>query len=71
MKTVQLNKDNYEVFKHIGGQYSICLKGSFGGNPIWGGDPAHEDCYDKEYADGVFDDWDGSGIEYPDGTISI
>ena len=53
------DKNNYSVFKFQGGYYGICLIGSFGGECIWGGDSAWEDCYSLELAQSIYEQWNG------------
>lgn len=33
-----------------------------GGDPLWGGDSADEDCYDQELANHIYQEWDGTLI---------
>lgn len=57
---IKVNKSEYEVFEYMSGYYGICSIGSMGGNPVFGGDSANEDDYNKDYIQGVYDEWDGN-----------
>lgn len=65
MKTA---KENYEVFEFNSGYYGICLKNTFGGVCVYGGDSANEDDYNEDYINEVYDNWDGSLV---DGRIEL
>ena len=58
-QTINVDKSDFEINQYIGGQYAIAIKNSYGGNTVFGGDPACEDHYDKEFVQSVFDNWDG------------
>lgn len=60
---IKVFKSDFEIYKHELGKepyYSISLKGSHGGNNVWGGDQACADCYDKKLAQLKFKEWDGT-----------
>jgi hypothetical protein len=46
--TIKVFKIDYEIYEFTNGYYGICLKNSFGKNPIFAGDSAWEDSYDKK-----------------------
>ena len=52
-------KSRYEIYQHISGYYSICLKGTAGDGIIYGGDSAHEPDYDKSYIMNIWKRWTG------------
>ena len=60
MKSIKVNKSDYEVHQFTGKYYGIIEKGSFGGACVYGGDSADEDHYNKELIDEVFENWDGT-----------
>jgi len=57
---IRVFKSDFEIYEHFSGYYSISLKDSHGGNNVWGGDSAWEDCYDKKLAQAIFSEWDGT-----------
>lgn len=59
MKTIQVNKSDYEVYSFSSGYFGICEKGMNGGNCVFGGDSANEDDYNEDYINQVFSEWDG------------
>lgn len=62
-KEIKVFKKDFEIYKHelsSDPYYSISLKNSHGGNNVWGGDSAWEDCYDKNLAQAIFNEWDGT-----------
>ena len=61
--TIRVSKSDFEIFEYISGYFGICLKNNHGGNCIWGGDSAFEDCYDLNLAGNIFEKWDGQ-LEY-------
>ena len=63
----QVNKLDYELFQYIGGHFGICKIGTYGGECIFGGDSAWEDCYDLDLMKSIYEQWDGNLI---DGKIS-
>lgn len=61
--TIQVFKCDFEIYKHQLSSkpyYSISLKDSHGGNNVWGGDSAWEDCYSKQLVTHVLAEWDGT-----------
>ena len=70
---IRVYKKDFEIFKHeLGSEpyYSISLKNSFGGNNIWGGDSANEDCYSYQLARMILAQWGGE-LHYDDGYCLI
>lgn len=59
----QVNKLDYELFQYIGGQFGICKIGTYGGECIFGGDSAWEDCYDLDLLKSIYEQWDGNLID--------
>jgi hypothetical protein len=57
-KYLNVNKNEYEVEKMIGGQYRIFNHAN--NMCIYGGDSANDDFYNKELMDEIYDDWDGT-----------
>ena len=63
--TTKVNKNDYSVEQMLGGQYGIFHKDDSGlGSPVWGGDPADEDCYDITLANHIYNDWKGELDEF-------
>lgn len=56
MKTIKVNKSDYFVDKMSGGQYVIM---NDDWSVIFGGDPANEDDYNKEYIEDIYNKWNG------------
>lgn len=63
-----VNKNEYGVFNFFDNYYGICKIGTYGGECIFGGDSAWEDCYDLDLIKSVYEQWDGNLI---DGKISV
>ena len=59
-ETIRVFKSDFEIYQHLSDYYSIALKGGCGGNIVFGGDSAWEDCYDKDLMKNVFQQWDGT-----------
>lgn len=60
---IKVFKNDFEIYKHqLSSEpyYSISLKNSHGGNNVWGGDSAWEDCYSLELVKHIFSQWDGT-----------
>lgn len=68
-KPTQVDKAKFEVFEYLNGFYGICPIGSHGSDPLWGGDSAFEDCYDREVVQSIYDNWDGTLDEW--GKITV
>ena len=66
--SIKVFKSDFEVYEFLSGYFGICLKGGCGGNVVWGGDSAWEDCYDKQLVKDILAQWDGvlvyQGEEY-------
>ena len=60
MKTIKVNKSDYEVHQFTGEYFGIIEKGSAGGVCVYGGDSADEDCYNGEFINSVYENWDGT-----------
>lgn len=58
-KTIKVNKADYEVHEYISGYFGISKLGNHGGQPVWGGDSAWDDCYDKDLANNIYTEWGG------------
>lgn len=54
METIKTRKGNYELVRFSGGYYGICKKGTNGGECIFGGDSAWEDCYSEELMEDIY-----------------
>lgn len=68
---IKVFKKDFEIYRHdLNSEpyFSISKKNSNGGNNVWGGDSAWEDCYDFNLAKDIFNQWDGTlyytGCEY-------
>jgi hypothetical protein len=60
---IKVFKNDFEIYKHeLSSEpyYSISLKNGHGGNNVFGGDSAWEDCYNKHLVQSIFNDWDGT-----------
>ena len=56
--TVVVDKNDFEIYDHANGYYSVCSKN--GHTIVAGGDSANEDDYNFEYIKEIFDNWDGT-----------
>ena len=71
----KVNKQDYEIFEHLGDYYSIAKKGSYCSETtdndkiVWGGDSAFNDCYDLDLVQSIYDNWDGTLDEW--GKITV
>lgn len=60
---IKVFKNDFEIYKHeLSSEpyYSISLKNSYGGNNVWGGDSACDDCYSLPIARDIFAKWNGT-----------
>lgn len=64
MRTKKVNPTSYEVRKSLTGLLSIqpVESAHFGDGSVWGADPGCEDHHNKEIANSVLSEWDGTLI---------
>jgi hypothetical protein len=67
---IKVFKNDFQIFDYSSGYYSICLKGNYGGDVVWGGDSACEDHYNKDLIKDIYNQWDGT-LVYESGSYRI